>query len=122
MLAAVEFWNPIVKGQKCSKFQTRILNPGLQPWHQKLYLALVGVAQWIECWPVNQGVASSIPSQGTWRVVSQVPSGECVRQPRIDVSLPLFLLAFPLSKNKLNKILKKSCIYTLGSDLLKTDS
>ena len=28
-------------------------------------LALAGVAQWIECWPVNQRVAGSIPSQGT---------------------------------------------------------
>ena len=27
--------------------------------------ALAGVAQWIECWPVNQRVASLIPSQGT---------------------------------------------------------
>ena len=27
---------------------------------------LAGVAQWIECWPVNQSVAGSIPSQGTY--------------------------------------------------------
>ena len=27
--------------------------------------ALVGVAQWIECWPANQRVAGSIPRQGT---------------------------------------------------------
>ena len=27
--------------------------------------ALAGVAQWIECWPVNQRVAGLIPSQGT---------------------------------------------------------
>ena len=27
--------------------------------------ALAGVAQWIECWPVNQKVSVSIPSQGT---------------------------------------------------------
>ena len=27
-------------------------------------LALVGVAQWIECWPVNQRVTGLIPSQG----------------------------------------------------------
>ena len=27
--------------------------------------ALVGVAQWIEGWPVNQRVAGSIPSEGT---------------------------------------------------------
>ena len=26
--------------------------------------ALAGVAQWIECWPMNQRVTSSIPSQG----------------------------------------------------------
>ena len=28
-------------------------------------IALVGVAQWIECRPANQRVAGSIPSQGT---------------------------------------------------------
>ena len=27
-------------------------------------VALAGVAQWIECRPVNQRIASSIPSQG----------------------------------------------------------
>ena len=27
--------------------------------------ALAGVAQWIECQPVNQRVTGSIPSQGT---------------------------------------------------------
>ena len=26
--------------------------------------ALAGVAQWIECWPVNQRAAGSIPGQG----------------------------------------------------------
>ena len=26
--------------------------------------AVAGVAQWIECWPVNQSIAGSIPSQG----------------------------------------------------------
>ena len=30
-----------------------------------MYLALTGVAQWTEHQPVNQGVTSSIPSQGT---------------------------------------------------------
>ena len=28
-------------------------------------MALAGVAQWIECWPVNQMVTGSIPSQGS---------------------------------------------------------
>ena len=27
--------------------------------------ALAGMAQWTECWPTNQRVASPIPSQGT---------------------------------------------------------
>ena len=59
-------------------------------------MALDGVAQWIECWPVNQRVTGSIPSQGTgpgpqWGVHE--------RQPHIDVSPPL-LLPSPLSKNK----------------------
>ena len=29
-------------------------------------MALAGVAQWIECWPVNQKLFSSIPRQDTW--------------------------------------------------------
>ena len=28
------------------------------------FLALAGIAQWIECWPANQRVVASIPSQG----------------------------------------------------------
>ena len=51
--------------------------------------ALAGVAQWTECWPVNQRVARSIPTQGT-----------CLgsRQAQIDVlSLSPF---FSLCKNK----------------------
>ena len=31
----------------------------------KIKLALAGVAQWIECQPMNQRVPGSIPSQGT---------------------------------------------------------
>ena len=45
---------------------------GQKLWHivltGKVYkraLALAGVAQWIEHWPVNRKVTSSIPSQGT---------------------------------------------------------
>ena len=66
------------------------------------FLALAGVAQWIEHWPVNQRVTGSIPSLGThlgfrpgpqWRVQE--------RQPHIDVSLLLFLPPSPsLKMNK----------------------
>ena len=58
--------------------------------------ALAGVAQWIECWPANQRVTGSIPSQGT--CLGCRPShqlGAHKRQPHIDVSLPLFLPPFP---------------------------
>ena len=34
------------------------------PW-EKVTLAPAGVAQWIECWPLNPKVTSLIPSQGT---------------------------------------------------------
>ena len=34
---------------------------------RKLLSALAGVAQWIECWPVNQRVTGSIPSKDTWK-------------------------------------------------------
>ena len=58
--------------------------------------ALAGVAQWIEHWPANQKVASSIPSQGT--CLRSGPGAQlrvCVRQWSIDVSLPLFVPPFP---------------------------
>ena len=66
-----------------------------------LYIALADVAQWIERWPVNHRVAGSISSQGTclgcrpgpWWVVRE-------RQLHVDISLPLFSLPSPLSKNK----------------------
>ena len=59
--------------------------------------ALAGVAQWIECQPVNQMVTSLIPSQGT----CQVPSGEHVRGNHTLMFLSLFFpLTSPLSKNK----------------------
>ena len=50
-----------------------------------------GVAQWLEHWPVNQKVTSSIPSQGTCLSYGPGPQyGACEKQPT-DVSLPLFL-------------------------------
>ena len=59
------------------------------------YSALAGVAQWIECRPVNQRVDGSIPSQGTRLGCRPGPQlGLCEGQPHIDVSLPLFLLPF----------------------------
>ena len=38
-------------------------------------MALAGVAQWIECWPVNQSVTGSIPSQGKWLGCGWVAAG-----------------------------------------------
>ena len=60
---------------------------------------LAGVAQWFEHWPVNQRVAGSIPSQGTYLGCSSGPQqGAHERQPHIDVSLPLFFPPFPSLK------------------------
>ena len=57
---------------------------------QNLYSALAGVAQWVECQPVNQRVTSSIPSQGARLGCGPGPQlGACERQPHIDVSLSL---------------------------------
>ena len=57
--------------------------------------ALAAVVQWIERRPVNQRVASSIPSQGTCPGCGPgLQWGACERQPHIDVSLSLFLLPF----------------------------
>ena len=62
---------------------------------------LAGVAQWIECQPANQRVAGSIPSQATRLGHEPGPQEWALeKQPHTDVSLPLFLLPFPLSKNK----------------------
>ena len=63
-------------------------------------VALAGVAQWIECQPVNQKVAGSIPSQGTSPGCGPGPQlGAYKRQLmyllHIDVSLPVFLSLFP---------------------------
>ena len=58
--------------------------------------ALAGVAQWIECQPVNQRVPGSIPSQGTRLGCGPDPLGGMhERQPHIDVSLHLFLPPLP---------------------------
>ena len=65
--------------------------------HEKYkYQALAGVAQWTECRPANQRVASSIPSQGSCLGCGPGPWLEaCERQPHTDVSLPVFLPPFP---------------------------
>ena len=76
------------------------------------YMALAGVAQWIEHWPANQRVAGSIPSQGTCLACGPGPQcGVCESQPHIDVFLPLFLPPFP--SLKINKIFKKNPSFSL---------
>ena len=69
---------------------------------RKKKIILAAVDQWIECWLVNQRVASLIPSQGTclgcwpgpkFRAAFQL--GSYKTQSHIDVSLPLFLSPFP---------------------------
>ena len=66
---------------------------------QNLISALAGAAQGIEHWPANQGVASLIPSQGTCLGCRLGPQwGARERQPRINVSLPLFPSPFPSLK------------------------
>ena len=62
----------------------------------RLKTALAGVAQWIECQPANQRVASLIPSQGTSLGCGPGHQyGTCRKKPHIDVSLSLFLPPFP---------------------------
>ena len=59
-------------------------------------IALAGVAWQIECWPVNQRVASLIPRQSTCLGGEPGPNlGVHEKQPHIDVSHPLFLLPLP---------------------------
>ena len=74
----------------------------LEDWVQVKKRGLAGVAQWTERRPVNQKVASSIPSSGTCLGCGPGPQwGVHERQPHIDVSLPL-CLPFP-SLKKINK-------------------
>ena len=62
-------------------------------------LSLAGVAQRIECWPMNLKITSSIPSQGTCRVVGQVPSRGLMRGNHTLMFLSLsFSLPFSLKK------------------------
>ena len=62
--------------------------------------SLAGVAQWIECQPVNQRVTGSIPTQGTSLGCGPGPQlGTHERQPHIDVSLS-FSLPSPLKISK----------------------
>ena len=68
------------------------------------HIALAGIAQWVECGPVNQRVASSIPSGHMPELQARSLIGVCKRQPYIDVSLPLSPSP-PLSLKR-NKILK----------------
>ena len=73
----------------------------------KIKLAWAGVAQWIECQPVNQKVAGLIPSQGTCLgLQARSPSGgvqeatnRCFSHTSMFLSL-CFSLPPPLSKNK----------------------
>ena len=81
-------------------------NPDIEVWlglmvkelFKKKIRTLAGVAQWIECQPVNQKVAGSVPSQGTERLWGQSPVGD-VRGNHTSMFLSLSLPA-PLSKNK----------------------
>ena len=67
---------------------------------KKVILTLAGVAQWIECQPVNQRVPDSIPVRTQACVACRVPSRARARD---NHSLMLLFLSFslpsPLSKN-----------------------
>ena len=49
--------------------------------------ALAGVAQWVECWPVNWRVARSIPSQGTCLGCRPGPQLGAGKRQLVNVSL-----------------------------------
>ena len=63
----------------------------------RTFHALDGVAQWTECWPVNQRVTISIPSQGTCLGCRPGPQLGCTRGNHTLMFLSLFFsLPFPL--------------------------
>ena len=62
---------------------------------KNIKLALAGLAQWIECWPVYQSVAGLIPGHSACFGCGSGPwLGVCKKQPHIDVSLPLSIAPF----------------------------
>ena len=68
------------------QFQPFPKKRGIKKKEGKKKQALAGVAQWIECQPMNQRVTGSIPSLGTHLGCGLGPqSGVCERQPHIDV-------------------------------------
>ena len=62
----------------------------------KCYLALAGVAQWIERQPVNQKVLGLIPSQGRFLGCGPGPQLGVRKRQQIDLSLTPDV-SFPLS-------------------------
>ena len=69
-------------------------------------IALAGVAQWIECWPMNPRLVSLIPSQDMYLGCGPGPQlGVCKRQPA-NVSLthtcfsPSLSPSLPISLNE----------------------
>ena len=63
--------------------------------------ALAGVAQWIECRPVNPRVAGSIPSQGTCLDCWPGPWwGGCMRGNHTSMFLSLSFYPFPSLKKE----------------------
>ena len=63
-LQATGGWKEVFKVMKDKHLHPRLLYPAKLSFRMEVH-ALAGVAQWIECQPVNQRVTSSIPSQGT---------------------------------------------------------
>ena len=72
-------------------------------WNYEI-IAVVGVAQWIECWPLNQKVTSSIPTEGTCLGcgpggVMQEATDQCISCTLMFLSLSISV-PHPHSKNK----------------------
>ena len=99
--AAINFSKPVVISPQKPQVQLAVENKLIGFLVKNLQIsALAGVFQWIERQPMNWKVVGSIPVQGTRLSFGQgAQLGMCWRQP-INVSLPLFLPPFPLSKNK----------------------
>ena len=72
------------------------------PFLKKIYSTQASVAQWIECWPANQRITGSIPSEGTCLgCAGQDLSRGHMRSNHTSMFLSLSLsLPSPLSKNK----------------------
>ena len=97
-------WNG-VKGEEWDNCNSIINKYIKKKKKKKCGLALAGVAQWIESWPVSQKVTGLVPGQDTGLSCGPSPQlGVCKRQPIVSLTYRYFSLSPSLPRFlKINK-------------------